>query len=426
MKTQTVSLAYGRGTLDVAIPEKNLVKCLGYKPLPALTDPEAEIAALLEKPTQSDPLSKLAKGKKTACILISDITRPVPNTVILPPILRSLEAAGIARNDILILIATGLHRPSTPEELLEMCGPDIVGKYRIEDHYAREKEQHTYLGESPRGVPIWIDSRYLAADLKIATGLIEPHFMAGFSGGRKAICPGICGAETIADWHKPKFLEHENATNGVLDGNPVHEENTWIAKKAGCDFIVNVVLDSHRRILKAVAGDMVFALEEGVRFARTFVVDTVEEPVDIVLTSGAGYPLDTTFYQSVKGIVAALNILKPGGTIIIASSCTEGLGSKEFDEIAERFPKIESFVDAIIKDEFFVLNQWQMEELAKALRKGRVKFYSEALSAETLRRFYVEPVASLATAVEESIAEYGPNASVAVLPEGPYVLAELG
>ena len=420
-----ISLAYGRGTLSVDVPDKNLVKCLGYKELPPLVDPEAEIAAILQKPNGTAPLSQLARGKKTVCILISDITRPVPNETILKPLLRVLENSGIERQNILILVATGMHRPSTPEELLEMVGQEIVAHYRIEDHYGREDSQHTYLGESPNNVPIWVDTRYLEADLKIATGLIEPHFMAGFSGGRKAICPGICGQATIAAWHKPRFLEHEKATNGFLEGNPVHEENTWIAKKAGCDFIVNVVLDSKRRILKAVAGDMVEALEEGVRFARTFVVDTVDQPVDVVITSGAGYPLDTTYYQSVKGIIAGLAILKPGGTIIIASSCTEGLGSKEFDLIAETFPEIEQFVDAIFKEKFFVLNQWQMEELAKALRKGKVKYFTDALSPEVLRKFYVEPVASVEQGITEAIAEYGPETTIAVLPEGPYVLAEL-
>lgn len=423
-KTQ-VQLAFGRASVSVSVPEKNLYKVLGYKELPPLENPEEQIAELLENPNGTEALSRICEGKSSVCILISDITRPVPNETILRPLLKRLENSGIERKNILILIATGLHRPSSREERVELVGEEILNHYRIEDHYAREESQHIYLGESPNGVPIWIDIRYMQAEVKIATGLIEPHFMAGFSGGRKAICPGICGAETIGTWHKPKFLEHENATNGILEGNPVHEENTWIAQKAGCDFIVNVVLDSKRNILKAVAGDMIAAFEEGVRFARTFVLDTVEEPVDVVLTSGAGYPLDTTYYQSVKGIIAAVNILKPGGTIIIASSCTEGLGSKEFDEIANRFPVIEDFVAAIKRDEFFVLNQWQMEELAKALRRGKVKFYTEALPEETLRRFYVEPVTSLDQAVEDAILEYGPNTKIAVLPEGPYVLAEV-
>ena len=420
-----VSLRYGRGFLETELPDSNVVKVLAIKPAKPLANPIQETWDRISFPTATPPLAEMAGKASSACVVISDITRPVPNQVLLPPILKTLENAGIKREKIIILIATGLHRSSTPAERLEMCGQEIVDRYRIEDHDATNETEQTYCGQSPNGIPVWVDTRYHQAELKILTGLIEPHLMAGFSGGRKAICPGICGQATIAAWHKPKFLEHEKATNGFLEGNPVHEENTWIAKKAGCDFIVNVVLDSKRRILKAVAGDMVAALEEGVKFARTFVVDTVDEPVDVVITSGAGYPLDTTYYQSVKGIVAALNIVKQGGTIIIASSCTEGLGSKEFDLIAEKFPKIEQFTDAIFKDEFFVLNQWQMEELGKALRKGRVKFYTDALSPEILRKFYVEPIASVEQGIAEAMAQYGPETTIAVLPEGPYVLAEL-
>ena len=189
--------------------------------------------------------------------------------------------------------------------------------------------QHEYLGDSPRGVPIWIDRRYLNADLKIATGLIEPHLMAGYSGGRKLICPGIAALETVRIWHGPKFLEHPKADCGFLDGNPVHEENTWIAQRAGCDFICNVVIDAQRRVLKVVAGDMIEAFHEGVDFVKGVVVDTVPEPVDIVVTSSAGYPLDTTFYQSVKGMVAALPIVKPNGTVVLAASMSEGIGSPD-------------------------------------------------------------------------------------------------
>ena len=168
-------------------------------------------------------------------------------------------------------------------------------------------------------MPIWIDSRYVKADLKITTGLIEPHLMAGFSGGRKLICPGIAALETVKVWHGPDFLEHPKADCGILEGNPVHEENTWIGRKTGCDFIVNVVIDAERRPLKLVAGDMVEAFHEGVDFVRGVVRDTVAEPVDIVVTSCAGYPLDTTFYQAVKGLTGALPIVKQGGTIIVCA-----------------------------------------------------------------------------------------------------------
>ena len=419
------SLAYGHGTLDIELPDRNVVKVLGYQAAEPLADPVGEVRRLLRKPIDSEPLETIARGKESACIVISDITRPVPNKVILPPILATLEKAGVPRSGILILVGTGLHRASTSDEKLEMLGKDIVRNYRIEDHNARRRNEHEFLGETARGVPMWIDRRYLEAEVKILTGLIEPHFMAGWSGGRKAICPAITAAETISAWHKPRFLEHENAKFGVLDGNPVHAEQLEIARKVGCDFIVNVVIDCDREVLSVVAGDMEAAHLEGVAFARKFVVDTVPEPVDIVVTSGAGYPLDKTWYQSIKGAVAAIDILKEGGTIILAAACDEGLGSREFEQIAEKFDNIDAFMKAILADEFFVVNQWQLEELAKALRKGKVKVVSDGLLPEEFQRYYVSHVPTVEQAVAESLTEYGEAATIAVMPDGPYVLAEL-
>src|SRR6185295_7810903 len=205
----------------------------------------------------------------------------------------------------------------------------IVKHYRIENHFGKKLSDHEFLGTTPNGVPAYIDRRYTQADLKITTGLIEPHLMAGFSGGRKVICPGIAALETVKVWHGPKFLENPKADCGILEGNPVHEENTWIARHTGCDFIVNVVIDAERRLLKVVAGDMIQAFEEGVQFVRGVVADRVPREVDVVVTSSAGYPLDTTFYQAVKGLTGALAIVKEGGTIILAAGLTEGIGSPE-------------------------------------------------------------------------------------------------
>jgi nickel-dependent lactate racemase len=301
----------------------------------------------------------------------------------------------------------------------------IAANYRVENHHGPILDEHVYLGESPRGVPIWIDRRYVQADLKIATGLIEPHLMAGFSGGRKLICPGIAALETVKVWHGPDFLENPNADCGILDGNPVHEENTWIGRKAGCDFIVNVVIDSERRPLKWVAGDMVQAFEEGVKFVRGVVRDTVEEPVDIVVTSGAGYPLDTTFYQSVKGMTGALPIVKQGGTIILCASMTEGIGSPEFQSLFRDNATLEIFIERILGKDYFVMDQWQLEELAKVRRKAKVKIVTQGLPAETLQGLFVESAPSIEQAVADSLAEYGPQAKIAVIPKGPYVLAQV-
>ncbi len=420
-----VRLEYGRTGLEVELPDDRVVRTLSYKEVPPLSDPAAELAGVLANPNGTPPLLVLARGRQNACILICDITRPVPNELILRPVLQSLEEAGIARDKILILLATGLHRPNEGDELVEIVGPEIAENYRIENHFGQDRDSHTYLGESPRGVPIWLDSRYVNADLKITTGLIEPHLMAGFSGGRKLICPGIAALETIKVWHGPEFLEHPNADCGILKGNPVHEENTWIARKAGCDFIVNVVIDSERHALKFVAGDMEDAFHEGVQFVRDILVDTVPEPVDVVVTSCAGYPLDTTFYQAVKGLTGALPIVKQGGTIILAASLSEGIGSPQFQQLFQENASLEAFVERILGKDYFVMDQWQLEELAKVCRKAKVKVVSDGLSAETINSLFVESAPSVEKAVADSLTEYGDAATLAVIPKGPYVLAQV-
>jgi nickel-dependent lactate racemase len=417
-----ITLDYGRTGLDIELPDERVVGLLAIRPATPISDPQAAVAQVLAQPIGTAPLATLARGRRNACILVCDITRPVPNRIILPPLLRTLEEQGIARRDILILIATGLHRPNEGAELEEVLGPEIAGNYRIENHHGKVQAEHDYLGETPNGVPVYLDSRYVRADLKITTGLIEPHLMAGYSGGRKVICPGIAGLDTVKVWHGPRFLEHPRADCGIVEGNPVHEENTRIALMAGCDFIVNVCMDGQRRITWVGAGDMIKAWEEGVRFVESVVKVPVAEPLDIVVTSCAGYPLDTTWYQAVKGLTGALPIVKQGGTIILAASLTEGLGSPEFQHLIADNPDLTVFKQRILGKDYFVMDQWQLEELAKVVARCKVKVVSQGLNAETLRRCHVEPAASVEQAVADSLAEYGPKARIAVIPKGPYVL----
>jgi nickel-dependent lactate racemase len=417
-----VTLDYGRTGLDVDLPDDRVVGPLAIRPAPPLADPAADLEKALARPTGTPPLAELARGRKNACVLVCDVTRPVPNRLILPPLLRTLEAQGIARKDVLILVATGLHRPNEGAELEEMLGPEVVAGCRVENHHGKVLAEHDYLGETPSGVPVWLDSRYLRADLKITTGLIEPHLMAGYSGGRKVICPGIAALETVKVWHGPRFLEHPRADCGLLEGNPVHEENTRIAKMAGCDFIVNVCLDGQRRVTWVGAGHMERAWEEGVRFVENVVRVPVTAPVDVVVTSCAGYPLDTTWYQAVKGLTGALPIVKRGGTIILAASLSEGLGSPEFQHLIRDNPDLKAFKRRILGKDYFVMDQWQLEELAKVVERCKVKVVSGGLSPQTLRQCHVEPAATVEQAVADSLAEYGPAARVAVIPKGPYVL----
>jgi nickel-dependent lactate racemase len=418
-----VQLDYGRGTLPVELPDEKVLRVLELAPAVPLADPDGAIAAALANPIGAPALAEIARDRKSACILICDVTRPVPNQPILRRVLEILHRAGIQRDSILLLVATGLHRASTPQELIEMVGPEIAANYRIESHDGKDLGAHVNLGVTDRGVPAYIDRRYAQADLKITTGLIEPHLMAGYSGGRKVICPGIAALETVKVWHGPKFLEHPNATYGVLDGNPVHEENTQIALMAGCDFIVNVCIDGDRRITHVVAGELIRAWENGVEHCRKNAVATVPEPVDVVVTSSAGYPLDTTFYQAIKGLTGAMSIVKPGGAIVMAASLSEGIGSPEFQELLFETESLNVFVDRISRDELFVMDQWQLEELAKVRRHCRVKLYSDGLPRSTLARLFVEPADSVEAAVADALAQAGPGARVAVIPKGPYVLA---
>lgn len=420
-----LTLDYGRTGLTVELPADRVVGPLAIRDVPALDDPERDVAAALEQPIGTRALRQIAQGRSDACILICDITRPVPNRTILRPMLKVLQEAGIPRDRTLILVATGLHRPSTPVEKEEMLGAEIVAGYPVEDHYGTRLEEHTLVGTTSRGIPGWIDTRYVQADLKIATGLIEPHLMAGYSGGRKLICPGVAALETVKRWHGPELLEHPNADCGILDGNPVHEENTAIARMAGCDFIVNVTLDSRRQVTSVVAGDMEQAFLAGVRFMDSICRAMVPREVDIVVTSSAGYPLDTTFYQAVKGLTGCLPIVKQGGTIIMAAGLTEGLGSPEFVSALRDHASLDVFMERILGQDYFVMDQWQVEELAKVRRKARVKIVSDGVPSDVLASCFVEPVASVESALADSLAEYGPAAQVAVIPKGPYVLPTL-
>ena len=414
---------YGKTGLMVDLPNEKVIGPLEIKNAIPLANQSQAISDALANPIGSKPLAEIAKGKKTACILICDITRPVPNKVILPQILKTIEEAGVPRSGITILIATGLHRPNEGEELVELVGEDIANNYRVENHHGKETSEHDYLGITPKGVPVYIDSRYIRAELKITTGLIEPHLMAGYSGGRKVICPGIAGIETVKVWHGPKFLEHPNADCGIVEGNPVHEENTYIALMSGCDFIVNVCVNGNRQITWAGAGDMIKAWEAGVAFVRQVVRVPIKEPVDIVLTSCAGYPLDITWYQAVKGLIGALPIIKKGGTIILVASLTEGLGSPEFQQVLSENPDLKAFKKRILETDYFVMDQWQLEEFAKVIEKCKVKVYSKGLEHSVLNKCHVTPIDSVEQAIAESLQEYGPLARIAVIPKGPYVLA---
>lgn len=436
-RTMNITLRYGRDGLPVELPEANVRHVLRMNELPVIADPRAATEAALREPIASASLAELARGRRNAVIVVSDLTRPVPNALLLPPLLDCLQAAGMAAEDILILVATGLHRGNTEAELAEMLGPEIMTSgCRIENHAARDKESHIDLGVTPGGIPVKVDRRYVEADLKILTGLIEPHLMAGYSGGRKAICPGLCAAETIMAWHSPRMLDPEEARAGNLYENPVHAEALALADLANAGtvgpvthnvtpavFIVNVVMNERREITGLFAGNMREAHLAGMERAEQQTKVVLEEPVDIVITTSAGYPLDLTFYQGVKGMLAALPIVKPGGTVIIAQENAEGIGGPEFSELILGQGNLEDFMEHAFAGHLCSIDQWQLQEMHKVCRHASVFNYSSGIPSNVQRELFVEPVASVEQAVADALERHGAQATIAVIPEGPYVLA---
>ncbi|HEX7572984.1 MAG TPA: nickel-dependent lactate racemase [Bacteroidota bacterium] len=416
-----IHLAFGREGMDIEIPERNLLKVLTMPQTVPLSDPAGELERQLRGPAGGRPLADIAQGSKSACIVICDITRPVPNTVLLPPILRTLEENQIDRGDITILVATGLHRSSTADELRLMVGERILGDYRVVDHHARVLEEQQYLGVTSRNTPVYIDREYCESDLKLTTGFIEPHLMAGFSGGRKLVAPGCAGELTIKALHSPFFLENPACCEGSIVDNPLHHELLEIARKAGHDFIVNVSLDVSGAITGMFAGDPESAHAQGIAFVRTSVKAIAPRQADIVITTSAGYPLDLTYYQSVKGITAALPVVKKGGMLIVAAECEEGLGSPEFTSMATTYRTVDAFVETITANPVLI-DQWQLEECAKAARQADVVLVSPNIAARFGHDLFIRTATSVEEALEDGFRKFGPDASIAVIPKGPYTL----
>ena len=420
-----VEMKYGPGTLPIEIPDKNVVRVLEISDSIPLPDEDGAVREAIAQPIASRPLAEIAKGRESACIVISDITRPVPNKVILPPMLETLEEVGIPREKITILIATGIHRPNNAEELEIMVGRDIMETYRIVNHFSQKPETHTYLGKTQNGTPVYIDNTYLESDLKVITGLIEPHLMAGYSGGRKAICPGIASVETMRVMHGPELMEHPKSAVGILEDNPFHMEATEIALMAGVDFNLNVAIDKERRITGVFAGDMVESHRIGAEFVEKQAKVTLPAPADAVVVSSAGYPLDSTFYQAVKGLLTAVEIVKQGGSILLVAACSEGIGSKPFTDLIFKTDDLTAFVQGLYNPANFVIDQWQLEELAKVARKADIYFYTDGIPYHQRAKLFVYPLKHAQEGIEEILNRYGETAEIAVIPEGPYVLAQL-
>ncbi len=423
--SDSVSIRYGKGELHIRLPKGCEATIIRKPDMPVLQDPMFAIRHALLKPVNAPSIAELAKEARRACIVICDITRPVPNGPILKGLIEQLRDNGVSLERITILIATGLHRPNLGSEMREVVGDDwVFNSVRVENHFARDREWMVDLGKTPTdGIPVKLNRHLVDADLRIAVGLVEPHFMAGYSGGRKVIAPGVAGEETIRTFHNHRFMADPLACNGNLANNPLHRGQLEILKILGKSYAINTVIDEARRMSFVNFGDCETSHLESVAFVKRYAEVPLDRQFSTVVTSAAGYPLDKTFYQTVKGMVAPIQILAEGGRMNIASACEEGLGSHEYRESQSHLLSLgrQGFLERIRQMPLADVDAWQTHMLLRTLAVGNVSLYSEGLKGNDRQLTGVQMVDSIEESIAESISHSGEKA-IAVIPEGPYVI----
>lgn len=419
-----VTFPYGKGAIDFDIPENRLKATLlsGLHHYKSDRNQENLVKSAMENPIGSPRLRELAAGKKKVVIIASDHTRPVPSKVILPPMLEEIRK-GNPGAEITILIATGCHRGTTREELIGKFGEDIVKGERIIIHDCDETGMFVNIGTLPSGGECVINRVAYEADLLVSEGFIEPHFFAGFSGGRKSVLPGIAGRTTVLANHCAEFIASEKARTGVLENNPIHRDMVWAARKAGLAYIVNVVINAKKEVIHAVAGDMEEAHAAGCRFLSGLCrVNAV--PADIVVTSNGGYPLDQNIYQAVKGMTAAEATVRQGGVVIMLAKSNDGHGGEQFYKMLSEEPDLERTLQTFLRRgrNDTVPDQWEAQVLIRVLKHSSVIYVSDAPD-EMVRGFHMIPARSLEDALRKAEALLkNPDASITSIPDGISVI----
>ena len=416
-----IRLAYGEEGLEINLPDYLNIDVLEPRHTEALPDQAAAIKDALLSPIDSRPLRDLIKQSDTVGIVINDITRPMPYKIILPILLRELDS--VPDEQILLFNATGTHRPYTDDELTEMLGEEIFSRYRIIQNDAGDSPSHEFAGTTVSGNDIWLHKAYLDCDIRILTGFIEPHFFAGFSGGGKAVMPGLALLETILRNHAVNNIDHPKATWGVTCGNPIWEEIQQAALLAPPIFLLNLALNKDKKITAVFAGDFHKAHERGCDYVRENAMVAVEKPYDIVITSNSGYPLDINLYQSVKGMSAAARIVAGGGSIVVAAECRDGIPAHgEYGRLLCEAGSLDSLLRKIHEKDFVRQDMWQAQIHSMICQKADVYFHSRNLSDEQIKRAFLKPCSRVEDTIEELLHKYGSDASVCVLPEGPQTI----
>lgn len=414
-------LAYGKHGLDVELPPDALV--VEPRFVPGVPDEPATLHRALREPIGVAPLREQIQPADTVAIVHTDITRATPNDRILPVLLTELEAAGVRRDDVMLLNALGTHRPQTRDELAGMLGAEIVANYRCEQHDCWDDAGLVPLGETRFGHPVRINRTYMEADVKILTGFIEPHLFAGFSGGPKGVLPSIAGIESVLSNHGAQMVGHPEATWGITDGNPIWEEMLEVALRTEPTFLLNVTLNRDRAITGVFAGDLQRAHAAGCAFCQESAMAPVPHRFDIVVTTNSGYPLDLNLYQSVKGMSAAAQIVRDGGSIVVAAECWDGVPDHgEYARLLREAESPQALLDRIQEPGFSAHDQWQVQIQAMVQLKADVYVYSDGLSDAQIRQAHLIPCRHIEDTLAELLDRYGPDASMCVLPEGPQTI----
>jgi nickel-dependent lactate racemase len=417
-----VNLAYGQGWLPVEFPD-SVTSVIQPSHKPGLADEKAAVIQALQQPIASRPLRELVGPTTRVCILFTDITRATPNDRIIPWLLEHLSH--IPRENITLLNQLGTHRPNTQAELEKMLTPAVVANYRVLNHEPENEKALVSVGTTHDGTPALLNKHAVEADLRIVTGFIEPHFFAGFSGGVKGIMPGVAGLRTVMSNHGYRNIGDPNSTFGINDGNPLWEELRDIALKTGPSFVLNVTLNEQRAITGVFAGDILKAHKTGTEFVRKSAMQAVDEPFDVVVTTNSGYPLDLNLYQGVKGMSAGARIIKPGGTLILAAECREGVpANSPLDKLLRDVSSPEDLLKLLSQPGFVRAEQWQAQIQAIIQRRARVLVYS-TLPDDVVRAAHLEPCRDIGAEVQRCVREAGPGSRVAVLPQGPLTIPYL-
>jgi nickel-dependent lactate racemase len=412
-----IELRYGKENFNISIP-KNCVTVIAQQETKTLENEIQGIRNALRDPISSKPLREITRSTDSIAIVFSDITRPVPYQKLLPVILE--ELGEIDKDQVVLINALGTHRKNTDEELQDLLGADIFKDYRVHQHDCDDETNLSDLGRSKNDTQILINKIYCHSDIRILTGFIEPHLFAGFSGGPKAILPGIAGRETIHVNHGPGMIASKSSGFGITHGNPIWEEMMEVALYTKPHFLINTTQTPGGRITGVFAGDLEKAHYAGVNFAKQSAMVPVQEKFDIVISTAGGYPLDISLYQAVKGLAVAGNIVRDGGAIILVAECEEGLPDYgEYADVLETSRSPQELLSKITDGEISMQDQWDAQIQAMICSRVRFFIYSDGLSDDDIKKAFGVPCREIYGLLDDLLREKGDKTRIAVMPDGP-------